>query len=317
MKSLAFLKTQKPPLKLTFLVILVLAITIFTLFLGFLLSVALFEPDLMTNLAKMNDLGSEEGISIAKYFQITSQLGMFVFPSLLFAYLSSDSMSKYLCFKCKGTALIIILSCISMISAIPMINWLADWNSRMHLPSFLSGIEEWMKSSEASAERITEVFLSVSTWSGLTVNIVMIAVLPAIGEELLFRGVVQRIIGEWTKNSHLAIFISALIFSAFHLQFYGFIPRLMMGMYLGYLFYWSKSLWVPIAAHFANNLFAVIYTFLTQRGLSLGHLDKTGIYPGEMVYVILSVIIFGGLAFIIYRNSARKNRNRELISSQY
>jgi membrane protease YdiL (CAAX protease family) len=97
------------------------------------------------------------------------------------------------------------------------------------------------------------------------VNLLMIAILPAIGEELLFRGVLLRLFREWTKNVHVAIIITALLFSFIHFQFYGFLPRFLMGVLFGYLVYWSGSLWVSVIAHFVNNGTAVIVAWLGAR----------------------------------------------------
>jgi hypothetical protein len=104
----------------------------------------------------------------------------------------------------------------------------------------------------------------------------MVAVLAAIGEELIFRGLLQRLFLEWTRNVHVAVFISAFIFSAFHLQFYGFFGRLVLGLILGYLFVWTGSLWVPIAVHFVNNAMAVIVSFLDARGVIATDLENFG-----------------------------------------
>jgi len=109
----------------------------------------------------------------------------------------------------------------------------------MHLPEVLSRVEIWMRNSEESAEKLTDAFLSSASWTGFLVNLLMIAVLAAVGEELIFRGILIKIFHEWTRNLHVAVIISALLFSAFHLQFYGFFARLALGLVLGYLFVWT------------------------------------------------------------------------------
>src|SRR5690606_2422366 len=119
----------------------------------------------------------------------------------------------------------------------------------------------WMKVQELQMEKITEKILQVTSFSGLLLNLLVIAIIPAIGEELLFRGCLQPVFHRWTKNIHIAIWITAIIFSAIHVQFYGFIPRMLMGAVFGYMLYWGRSIWLPIIAHFINNATAVIYTF--------------------------------------------------------
>jgi uncharacterized protein len=117
--------------------------------------------------------------------------------------------------------LVLVLS----FAASPFINFIGGLNANMQFPDWLSGVENWMKNAEDKAAEITEAFLKVETVGGLAFNIFMIAFLPAIGEELLFRGVIQRIFTNWTRNYHWGIWISALLFSALHMQFYGFIPE--------------------------------------------------------------------------------------------
>ena len=92
------------------------------------------------------------------------------------------------------------------------------------------------------------------------------AILPAIGEELLFRGVFQRLLTEWTRNIHWGIILAALLFSFFHFEFYGFLPRFLLGVFFGYLFVWTSSIWVPILAHFTNNFIIVVYSFYQATG---------------------------------------------------
>ena len=104
------------------------------------------------------------------------------------------------------------------------------------------GIEKWMKDAEESAAEITKAFLDVKTIPGLVFNVFMIAFLPAVGEELLFRGIIQRIFTDMTKSHHWGIWISAILFSAMHFQFYGFVPRVLLGALFGYLLVWSGSI---------------------------------------------------------------------------
>ncbi|MFA5196683.1 MAG: CPBP family intramembrane glutamic endopeptidase, partial [Bacteroidales bacterium] len=134
---------------------------------------------------------------------------------------------------------------------------------------------------------------------GFFINILMIAVLPAIGEEFFFRGVLQRLLGEWFKNVHVAVIVTAVIFSAFHLQFYGFLPRFLLGMFLGYIFYWSGSLWVPIIVHFINNGLAVVVAWLSARGMVDFNFETFG--SSDNLFVIISSgVIVAGLMFVLF-----------------
>lgn len=164
-----------------------------------------------------------------------------------------------------------------------------------------------MKSSEEQAARITEAFLIMTSPSELLFNLFMIALIPAIGEELLFRGIVQNIFSRWLKNNHAAIWLSALLFSAMHMQFYGFIPRLMLGVMLGYLLVWSGNIWWPIIAHFVNNAAAVIFSYLFQNNFSNFDPDKIGVGADQMVSVMLSLGFTAIILFLLHKEGL-KNR---------
>ena len=190
--------------------------------------------------------------------------------------------------------------------AIPFINYLGELNSYFHLPSFMKGMEDWMKASEEQAARLTEAFLMMETPGALFFNLIMIALIPAIGEELLFRGIIQNIFSHWLKNKHAAVWLAAILFSAMHMQFYGFIPRLMLGAMMGYLLVWSENLWWPIIAHFVNNAAAVIFSYLYQIKFIALDPDTIGLAEGQSSLVMLSMVCTGILLFAIYKQGIKK-----------
>jgi len=135
-------------------------------------------------------------------------------------------------------------------------------NSAMHLPGWLSGVEQWMTEQEDKADKTIDLLIASKTSGTMIVNILNIALLPAIAEELFFRGVFQKIFYNLFKSGHIAIWVTAFLFSSIHLQFFGFIPRFILGLIFGYLFFWSGTLWLPIISHFVNNAVPVIVTFI-------------------------------------------------------
>jgi len=162
-----------------------------------------------------------------------------------------------------------------MIIIIPFINLLGDLNHQMVLPKMFSGIEVWMKTSEEQATLLTEKFLNIRTIQGLLFNILLISVIPAIGEELYFRGALQGVLREW-KGIRTSIWLTAIIFSTIHFQFYGFVPRMLMGAFFGYLLFWSENMWLPIVAHFTNNVIAVVFYYLKFNGVKMPDIDSIG-----------------------------------------
>jgi len=219
--------------------------------------------------------GEITGNNSLKLFQLVQSIGMFILPPLILAYFWSDKPLVYLQLTKKINPTHAGFIIIFIVLAIPFVNLLTELNQQMVLPASFSGLESWMKASEVQALQLTEQMLNVHHISGLLFNIFLIAIIPALGEELFFRGALQRIFNEW-KGVKTAIWITAFIFSAIHLQFYGFLPRLLLGAFFGYLLFWSGSLWLPILAHFTNNLIAVIFYYLKNNGYPLTDIDTIG-----------------------------------------
>lgn len=292
------LRESKPSTQLLFtaLVILICGIAVMVL------SIALGWLFYGVNLAEMGkaieDLTNPKSISLLKFFQTFQSIGVFIIPPFIVAWVLHDRPSVFLQYR-KLPDLKSVLFVIAIISfSNPLINWLTEINSKLSLPEFMSSVEIWMQNSEKQANQVTEAFLSTSSLITVFSNIVMIAILPALGEELLFRGIVQQLIKKISGNAHAAIWISAAIFSALHMQFFGFLPRMVLGAMFGYMLEWSGTLWLPIIAHFVNNATAVIAYYLMQKGLIGNGIDKTGTSSDGSSYLVLVSIIF---LFVFFR----------------
>ena len=171
----------------------------------------------------------------------------------------------------------------------------------MRLPEWMSGLEERMKAMEENAALLLEKFMDVKTTGGLLFNLLMIAVIPAFGEEFLFRGVIQKIFTGWTRSHHWGIWISAILFSALHMQFYGFIPRMFLGALFGYMLVWSGSIWVPVCAHFFNNATGVIGLFLINKGAIQPEIEKIGSGSEQLPIAIASIGLTIFLLHLAYK----------------
>jgi membrane protease YdiL (CAAX protease family) len=206
-----------------------------------------------------------------------------VLPPIVLAYLISTTPWNYLkIVNKKSNWMDLILVILFMILIIPFVNLLGNLNQQLVLPKVFSGLEMWMKQSEDQATALTQKFLNVHDFSGLLYNLFLIALIPAIGEELYFRGALQGIIKQW-KGIKVSIWITAIIFSTIHFQFYGFLPRMLLGAFFGYLIFWSENLWLPVVAHFTNNAIAVVFYFLKFNGFKLPDIDSIGI--GKTMWV--------------------------------
>ncbi|MCD4683154.1 MAG: CPBP family intramembrane metalloprotease [Bacteroidales bacterium] len=287
-------------LKISILILVIAVSLVLTSILGLLIALPFFGTGILENFNELNNAGNEFTIRFLKYFQVVNQLGVFIIPVLFYAYLEKRKIGNYLKVDKRPGLVYLVLSSILIISSIPAINWMVVLNEQMGLPEFMKGLEGWMRESEDKANKFTEAFLEVDTISGLIVNLFIIAMLAALGEELLFRGVVLQLFYEGLKNSHLAVFISAILFSALHLQFYGFLPRTVLGILFGYIFIWTGSLWIPIILHFLFNGITVVAAYLYNTGHISTDIESFGTTDNNII-IIGSFIISIILLFAIYR----------------
>ena len=275
---------------------------------GIVLAIPFFGSNILDLISGLSDYSNSESINALKYFQIINQIGIFILPAIFYSYLDKRNVTSTLKLNIKPKIITLIFASILIFISIPFVDWMISVNQSMKFPEFLGNLENWFRESEDQATALTELFLKVNTIGGLLFNIFMIGIMAAISEELLFRGVLLKLFAEWTKNIHLAVIFSAILFSAFHLQFYGFLPRFMLGVLLGYLFVWSKSIWVPIFIHFLNNTIAIIVSFLFNKGVISFGIESVESYDNSVYWgSILLIIIFIILIFLNEKKKTSKN----------
>lgn len=300
MKRIAFLSSLSPLAKLLLLVGIVLVLAITTSLAGLVAGMIFFDAPISELTKFISKPDTPEAILFLKFFQVVNQIGVFILPAALFTFLVSNSTFNYLSLNKVPKLISILIGGLIIYTVLPFINYLDELNRSMNLPDFLSGMEEWMKEKEIQAKNLTEIFLNTNSISGLLGNIIIVALLPAIGEELLFRGLLIKLFNQITKNIHVAVIISAIIFSAFHLQFYGFLPRLMLGAILGYLFVFTGNLWVPIFVHFLNNTSSAIVYYLHSNDYINVPMEDFGA-SSNIIYIIGSLLITIWLLIMIYQ----------------
>lgn len=235
--------------------------------------------------------------------QFLSAIGTFIVPALGIAWLCSPDPKSYLSIRKLPGIHVFGLTVVCLLLLTPAITLTDLWNQQLRLPEFLHPVEDWMRQQEEAARQLTDIFLSDKSIPGLFFNLIVIAVLAGIGEELFFRGALQRILAKWTANHHAVIWFAAILFSAFHIQFYGFLPRMLLGAFFGYLLYWSGNIWVPVFAHTINNAMAVVT-------LSSDTLNTNPYLTGELTpeqqlpYALASLVSF--ILFILATKVLRK-----------
>ncbi|BAG84009.1 CPBP family intramembrane glutamic endopeptidase [Candidatus Azobacteroides pseudotrichonymphae] len=199
-----------------------------------------------------------------KNMQFFQTIGVFIFPAIICAWLFSDNYKSYLHIDTAFQGSIIGLVMLSILVIIPFLNGIYVFNQQMVFPKCLNGLEAWMKNYEKLSQNVIERMLYVYRWQDLVSNILIVCIFTAIGEEFIFRGILQNLLNRFIKNQYLVIWIVAILFSIVHLQFYGFLSRMLLGAYLGYLLYYTGNIWISILAHFMNNFLGVINSYIFQ-----------------------------------------------------
>ena len=230
------------------------------------------------------DSGLEITPAVLKYVQLILATFVFIVPANAYSRLFSDNTIVFFEFK-KPSVLYLFFATLLWLFTLPIISFLADLNNKIAFPASFAGLENSFRLAEARAENATRFLLNINSLSGLMVNLLVIAVVAAIAEELIFRGIIQKLLFEQSKNIHLAIWLTALVFSLFHLQFFAIIPRIVLGAALGYTFYWSKSIWVPIFFHFINNASIVLASYLYQKKMITTDPNEITFFPNSVLFV--------------------------------
>lgn len=298
------LPENHPVVSLIYLLLLVFVSIIAFSMLAMGVAIALYGPSIISQISEILAGEKPDQVNFIKVFQIISSIGTFIVPCFLLSLIESKRTS-YFNLSISPSRRLMLLSIIIMFVSLPLLELSIITNLKMKLPEALAGLESWMQMKEKEMEKITLLLLNTTSYSALAINVIMIAVIPAIGEELLFRGVLQNIFTRWMKNPHFAIWTVAILFSAIHVQFYGFLPRMLMGALFGYLFYWGQSIWLPILAHFANNAYATLYSFiLLKQGKSIEEVNDVS--SSSWPIYVLSLIGTAALIYYFWQSSKQK-----------
>lgn len=258
------------------------------------------SPELSAKIMSLSENDVNE-MSLLKILQFISAVFSFLIPALIISKLFTQDAKPYISYRQSPGIWYYLLIPVLLFSVMPLMNIIIQWNESIVLPDSLSNIEIKMKEMETSSQRMIELMLSGNSFLTIILNFVLIALLPALGEEFLFRGVIQKHCKELLKNSHIAIFVAAFLFSAIHFQFYGFIPRLLLGMVFGYLVYFSGSIWPAVFAHFINNSMAIAVSYLSKTSEVAAETDTFGTNASDIYFVITGIMLAGFVAWIMIK----------------
>ena len=223
---------------------------------------------------------------------VLQNLLMFIMPVYVLAIYNKNlelCPKKETFWMSRGPSLKSILVVVLVwVTSLPSMNYLVELNQSIHLPDSMKALEQLMRQMEESAQKITSLLLDAQSWPMMLAMLLVVGVLPAVGEEIFFRAGMLGTMRHGRVNKHVAVWVMAFIFSAIHLQFYGFVPRLLLGAWLGYLMVWRGEVWTPIIAHALNNGSIVVVSFLASKGMiSENWLEHLG--AGNPLFAFLSI----------------------------
>ncbi len=259
--------------------------------------------------------GLESGGRAAIYTgTILQSVVAFIIPSYLAVRMGEKNVWSY--FKLKrdtGMTQKMALGVSAFIVSYVCVSFLNQWNQSIVLPESLRAIENWMRSLEDSAMQTTHLLLSGETILHLILNLVIIAALAALSEEIFFRGALQQFLQEKYRNGHVAVWISSLIFSVIHFQFYGFFPRLVLGALLGYLFLYTRNLWIPILVHFINNATVIVLSHFWKDTEWMHNVEEMEV----TVYFATAAAMSAAFTILLFHNyKKRSTREASKIDAQ-
>lgn len=229
-----------------------------------------------------------------KFMQMGSSVFGFLIPAIFFANVLVRQPKTYLKVNRHFPLILLLLVFFIMLVSSPMMEMLINLNQKMVLPHFLKGLERWMRNMEDTAGEQTEILLQMKSPVSFVVNLLMIAILPAVAEEFIFRGCFQQIFTGWTRSIHWGVWLSAALFSAIHFQFFGFLPRMLLGVFFGYFAAWSGSIWPGVLGHFLNNGTALIVSYLYQLKMIKTNPDEQQMFDWKsyIFSILLTAILF-------------------------
>lgn len=240
-------------------------------------------------------------------------LFLFIVPALITAVLATRLPATMLAIdRCPRLAPTLFIIA-TIIVAIPAMEYIIAWNAGLHLPESMGEIEQALRTMEDSAASATSLIMGSDTIGSLIVSILIVGIMAGLSEELFFRGALQQTLTSTRLNRHAAVWIAALIFSFMHFQFFGFIPRLILGAFFGYILLWGNNLWYCIIAHATNNILATITMWQTTHSEAPG----TVINPDTIVQnidstipqipMIIASVVLTTLALILLKRQLNKN----------
>ncbi|MEZ5000751.1 MAG: CPBP family intramembrane glutamic endopeptidase [Bacteroidales bacterium] len=289
------LKSHRPLIQLIVILLVILVVSTGLILITMLASRLIYGPGMAgIDLSASSILPSQRVYLVV--VQSMSQLSVFLVPGILISWMMAGNITGWLGLKRSPSMLSILMVFVIAISLIPLTSITGAYNAEMDLPQWLDRLEIWMRKEEENAMYLTGHLVYAGSAAGMIINIFTLAVIPAAGEEILFRGVFQQLLKKWSGSGIAAVIITAILFSTLHLQFYGFVPRFILGVAFGLLFLWSGSVYLPFIAHLVNNMIPVILSYYVGwDNLNSGITENV---PVDPAVIILAIIVPAALLYL-------------------
>ena len=264
------------------------------------LGVDVFNSDFDINL-----LPEETQIRIFRIIQPFNTLGTFLFPALVMWFFSRNTISssfssnRIMYSSIIGSSLLIIV-------VKPIVSLLFILNKSIDFSVLGSIGKSLIEASDLLSEKMALVTRS-STIEELVLNMVVIALIPAIAEEFFFRGTIQKMVLKGTKNYHISVWFTAVFFGLIHLNIQAMIPLIFLGGILGYIYHYTQNIWMSILAHFINN--ASLLLFIYNYGFEITKSEETNISTSALVF---SLVMTAALLFFLYTQWEIRNSKKAL-----
>ncbi len=227
---------------------------------------------------------------------------MWMVPAIGTAVLITRRPAEFLMVRRNVDVLTALTVCLTLVASMPVMNGIIKWNAGLELPESMHSIAQWMRNADDSANEMVKALIGGNSIGSLIIGVLIVGVLAGLSEEFYFRGTMQRLFVTSNVNRHIAVWTTALIFSAIHFQFFGFVPRLLLGAYFGYVVLWSRNIWIGVIAHSFNNTLAVVAMWLTPDRMTVDlNTIGTDFSSSEKYLSASSLLLTCVLIWIVFR----------------